>query len=642
MALGLYTEDYNKANRRAQKAFRACVSRGEYPYLQVLDDILQNAQVDHEENLGLVNIPLDAIAGTKTEGRKAAFARNFMPLLEGDSEFASKWMALCEAQETEGIRDPILAYEFMNRFYVQEGNKRVSVMKYYGAASIPGVVTRVVPKRSQDKENRIYYEFLDFYTLTGINYVWFSELGRFAKLQRMVGKQPGQPWTADEKLLFSSVYYRFQQAFQEKGGEKLPITAGDAMLALLKIYPYPTIKNKTSADFKRDLDTIWGEVLVLTEPEAIELSLEPKGGAAPLISRLWPVGRGTPLRAAFLHERNAEVSGWTYAHEFGRSQLDEVFGERIQTTAYDNIQVGVDDDAVIERAIGEGNTVVFTTTPKLMDCSLKAAVRHPEVRILNCSLNMKHPYIRTYYGRIYEAKFLVGAIAGALADDNKVGYIASYPTYGMVAGINAFAMGARMVNPRTQVQLEWSAVKGSDAEEAFRRQGISVISSQDVSLPRGSKKFGLYQMVDGEAQPIAMPFWHWGAFYEKIVRSIYNGTWKNEEAEPGTHAINYWWGMASGVIDVLCTRKLPTGTKRLVDLLRADICAGTFDPFAGELYSQTGPVQEDPEGRLTAEEILKMDWLAENVVGAIPAFDQLIDEAKPLVRLQGIWPEEVK
>ena len=56
---------------------------------------------------------------------------------------------------------------------------------------------------------------------------------------------------------------------------------------------------------------------------------------------------------------------------------------------------------------------------------------------------MDHPSVRTYYGRIYEAKFLVGAIAGALADNNRVGYIANYPIYGMVAGINAFALGAR-------------------------------------------------------------------------------------------------------------------------------------------------------------------------------------------------------
>ena len=76
----------------------------------------------------------------------------------------------------------------MNKFYVLEGNKRVSVMKYYGVVSVPGIVTRIVPKRTNDKENRIYFEFLDFYELTKINYIWFSEEGNFKKMLEAVGK----------------------------------------------------------------------------------------------------------------------------------------------------------------------------------------------------------------------------------------------------------------------------------------------------------------------------------------------------------------------------------------------------------------------------------------------------------------------
>ena len=65
----------------------------------------------------------------------------------------------------------------MNRFYVMEGNKRVSVMKFLNAVSIPGTVIRMLPKRNDTKENRLYYEFLDFYRVTGINYLDFSETG---------------------------------------------------------------------------------------------------------------------------------------------------------------------------------------------------------------------------------------------------------------------------------------------------------------------------------------------------------------------------------------------------------------------------------------------------------------------------------
>ena len=72
---------------------------------------------------------------------------------------------------TEGIRDPIKAYEYMNKFYVEEGNKRVSVLKFFGAVSIPGNVIRIVPPRTDEKENRIYYEYMDFYSLSNVNYV---------------------------------------------------------------------------------------------------------------------------------------------------------------------------------------------------------------------------------------------------------------------------------------------------------------------------------------------------------------------------------------------------------------------------------------------------------------------------------------
>ena len=36
-------------------------------------------------------------------------------------------------------RQPIRCYEYMGRFYVQEGNKRVSVFKSFGSPTVPGL-----------------------------------------------------------------------------------------------------------------------------------------------------------------------------------------------------------------------------------------------------------------------------------------------------------------------------------------------------------------------------------------------------------------------------------------------------------------------------------------------------------------------
>ena len=241
-------EDYRKALRLGQKEFRSSVLKGTYPYLQALDEILEHTAVEYTEPLGVVNIPLASIVGTKTAGRKTAFAGNFMPLLDEDTEFAQKWNALCDAHLSVGIRDPIKAYEYMNKFYVEEGNKRVSVMKYYEAMSIPGSVTRIVPRRSEDKENKIYYEFLDFYDLTGVNYLWFSQLGRFRAMDQAVNSRPGQPWSKEDRRDFQTAYYNFEDAFHRCGGARLPITVGDALLKFVGVYPYETIRDKTGRE----------------------------------------------------------------------------------------------------------------------------------------------------------------------------------------------------------------------------------------------------------------------------------------------------------------------------------------------------------------------------------------------------------
>ena len=164
--------------------------------------------------------------GTKTVGRSNAFAGNYMPILGPETEFARKWAILSTSHVEEGIREPIKAYEYMNRFYVQEGNKRVSVMKFFDVVSIPGDVIRIVPKKTEEKENRLYYEFMDFYELSKVNYIWFSHYGSFQKLQKAVKKSANEPWSDDDKLTFSSVYTRFMAEYKSQESQ---LTANHSM-----------------------------------------------------------------------------------------------------------------------------------------------------------------------------------------------------------------------------------------------------------------------------------------------------------------------------------------------------------------------------------------------------------------------------
>lgn len=631
----MITEFYSKAYKMGKKEYQARAAKGMRPTLCVLDEILPSRGQYSEVPLGLVQIPMKQIVGTKTEGRSNAFAANFMPILAENTEFADKWARLSKSHLEEGIREPIKAYEYMNRFYVSEGNKRVSVLKYYDAVSVPGTVIRILPHRTEERENKIYYEFIDFYEASKINYIWFSQLGSFAKLQKLVGKEPNEKWTEDECIDFRSVFQRFSKEFEEKGGEELPITTGDAFLKFITLYDYQDLSKSTVKKIKELVDKSWEEFLILGKPEGIDLKLSPHVDKKSFLNRLLPLS-APKQKIAFVYEKTPEASAWTYMHELGRMHLEQTFPEELSTVAYHDVTKET-VKAIIEDAVHQGCDMIFTTTPTFVRESVKAAIEYKKIRILSCSLHTTHRYIRTYYSRMYEAKFLMGAIAGAMTENDKVGYIADYPIYGAIANINAFALGAKMVNPRVKVQLEWSTLKDATCMENLKKNEVTVISGKDMVIPKDRDRlFGLYKMEGDEPQSLAMPLWHWGKFYEQLIQTIINGVWKDDDDVSLMKAINYWWGMSSGVIDVVCSNNLPIGTKRLVDLLKHTICSGEFNPFSGVLYSQNGVIQEELDGCLKPQDIIKMDWLAENVIGFIPGIEDVREEALPVMLQQGL------
>lgn len=627
-------EDYAKAYKMGKKDYQYRLLHGMQPTLEVLDDILPSKGSYAEVPLGIVQIPIDQIVGTKNGGRSSAFAGNFMPILDDHSEFALKWAKLNEAHINEGIRDPIKAYEYMNKFYVEEGNKRVSVMKYYGVVSIPGTVTRIIPKRTNEKENKIYYEFLDFYEAAQINYIYFSKEGSFRKLQAAVGKKPKEKWNSEEKLDFSSIFARFTAEYRSRGGDKLSITVGDAFLAFITLYGYKNVCEKTTRELKTLITKSWEEFELLEREDVIALKMDPNNEKTPLFNKL--LSNNQKLCIGFIYEKTAASSAWTYSHELGRLHLEQTFPDEVTTCYYDNVTADT-ADAAIERAIQDGCNIVCTTTPAFVQASVKAAIAHPTIRILNCSLNTSHRYIRTYYARMHEAKFLMGAMAGAMSKNDKLAYIEDYPIYGSIANINAFAIGAKMINPRVKVYLEWTSKKDTNIAEKLREIQPDYISGKDMVIPEEcSRYFGLFTIEDGQPRNLAMPLWHWGKFYEQLIRTIMKGTWKYDDDPSDMQAINYWWGMSSGVVDVICSHNLPDGTKRLVDFLKKCIRSGEFTPFYGLLYSQDGVVQDDPERSLTPEEIITMDWLAENVIGSIPKAEELKEYYRPVFSQQGV------
>ena len=637
------SESYAHALRLGQKEYRELVMAGRSPYPAVLDEIFPEHTSASTQELGIVEIPSQRITGVVSAGRISALTASFRPLLDTDSEFCFKWTSLCRAHlDDTGIHEPIICYEYLGNFYVQEGNKRVSVLRYFDAPSIPGSVTRILPQPSEDPRIKAYYEFLDFYKVSRLYSIQFRRPGDYARLLALIGKESDAIWTEAERRAFSAHFQYFRQVFDELNSKRADILPEEALLLWLKLYPYQLLSSLTTAQLRKNLSELWEDIVSAYTQDTVKVKTKAEDDSKSGILARFLAGTDR-LNVAFIHQLDPQKSTWVLGHEEGRAHLEAVFGERITVRSYfgsDNGELALKN---IELAIAEGAQVIFTTAPLLSRATLKAAVKHPKVRFLNCSVDQPYPSIRTYYARIYEAKFITGAIAGAMAGNDRIGYIASYPIFGVPASITAFALGAQLTNPRAKIDLRWSCCAGNSQADFFA-DGIRVVSNRDT--PTQSRMFldfcnyGTYQMDDrGNLLPLGSPVWVWGKFYEFVIRSILSGGWKQEKGVSA--ALNYWLGMDSGVIDIHLSDKLPDGVRQLAQHLRKGVADGSIDPFCRRIVSQDGTVRNDGTFSFTPSQILHMDWLCDNINGQIPTFDQILPISQSMVRELGIYRDQI-
>lgn len=636
------SEHYQKALKAGRKMQKLRVHQGLNPYLEILDEILPDYHVSGQEELGVIEIPADKIVGTKTRGRSDAFASNFMPLIPEKSEFCMKWQTLCQYHLGEsGIRDPIFCYEFLGRFYVQEGNKRVSVLKYFDAASIRGKVIRILPGESDRPEVAAYREFLTYYPKTRLYEVAFSKLGSFPRLQASLGYELDHVWTEDERRTFRSSFYYFNRVFEKLCEEPITATPADALLEWLKVYPFEKLKAMSNAELYRSVESIWSTIKAIGHENMLEVNTKSSATEDFKNRRTFSL-MPSYLNVAFVHELRSEDSNWVKAHDAGSRFLEDSLGDQVIIQRYAGVGTGEDAERAMEIAIKNGAEVIFTTTAPMITACRRVAARHPETKILNCSVCMPYADVRTYYSRIYEGKFISGAIAGAISKNDNIGYIASYPIFGVIAGINAFALGAQLTKPNARIHLKWACADSNPMNELVA-QNIDVISTLDIPQKGWSEgQWGIIQTQDdGSNELVASPYWDWGSFYLQIAQSILGGEWETPSGKREDRAVNYWWGIASGVVGLDFTDKLPEGTKALANILKAGIKNGTVDPFLRKVVSQEGVVHNDGTKTLSTAEILQMDWLCDNVIGTIPEFDSLSEKAKVITRLQGIYRDTI-
>ncbi|MCG8542564.1 MAG: BMP family ABC transporter substrate-binding protein [Clostridia bacterium] len=621
-------DHYNQALKRGKKEYSNSTYKGDTCLLPSLEALLKEAEIISTINLGIMEIPLKKIKGTYTHSRSTSFSRNFMPIDGKNKEFKAKWIELCNIHLNDGLRDPIKVYEFMNWFYVIEGNKRISVLKYFDAYSYQAEVIRLLPKSDKsDINNLIYYEFLKFNKETNIYTIWFSQLKGFKVLLSLLKDYNPKLIMAKDKYehFEAYVYNPFRKIYYELGGDKLLITTGDAFIEYSCIYGIPD--KLDTEKLKQPLKQLIKEFENMhkdIETEPVELNH--KNVLSTITNRLILQKK---LKVGFIYARNQEASGWTYSHELGRKYIERVFKDQIQTSYIDNVPEDPSAYHSIKKLADENHDVIFTTSEIFSNAALHCALEYPNIRFFNCSENRPYMHLSNYFGKTYEPRFLIGLIAGSLTNCNIIGYTATYPTPEVISCINSFALGCKMVNPYSKVKVAWThewnnPQKTTLISEKLVDEGADIVSNKNLIIPRGvTRKYGIYSMlctIDAKTklptQYLAAPIWKWGIFYEKILNSILNDSFKTiiDIFNNSSKLINFWWGMDTGVVDIYYSKSfVPLETQKLIELMKKTIISKEFHPFTGPIFDNEGNERIKAGDIAISDVTLNMDWFVDNV-----------------------------
>lgn len=313
--------------------------------------------------------------------------------------------------------------------------------------------------------------------------------------------------------------------------------------------------------------------------------------------------------------------GYTFAHDQGRLYLEEQLG--VKTIYKESVPETQEVEQEIRNMIDQGAKVIFSTSFGYMDYTKKMALEFPEIKFYHCSGYEMADNMSNYFGRMYEARYLSGIVAGLKTETNEIGYVGAFAIPEVIRGINAFTLGVQSVNPDATVKVVWTntwydPAKEKDAAIALLDQGVDIIAQhQDTTGPqqaaeeRGAFSIGYNTDMSAMAPKAYMtaPVWNWGPYYVKQVQAVMDGNFTAEA---------YWGGMNDDVVRLApLTENAPAGAQEAVDAAKAQILDGSLKVFEGTINGQDGAVVVEDGQVLTDEEMLGMMWFVQGVEGTI-------------------------
>ncbi len=330
--------------------------------------------------------------------------------------------------------------------------------------------------------------------------------------------------------------------------------------------------------------------------------------------------RKKAFRVGFVYVSPIGDAGYSYAHNLGREAVAALDG--VETAVVESVKEGADSERVIRNMANDGFDLIFSTSFGYMDPTKRVANEFPGIAFMHCSGFKTAENMTNYFGRIYQARYLTGLVAGAMTKSNEIGYVAAFPIPEVIRGINAFTIGVREVNPKAQVRVVWTKTwydpaLEKDAAISLLDVGCDVIAQhQDSPGPQeAAQERGVYSVGYNSDMTAFAPkahltaaIWNWAPLYVETVRQVQDGSWKGGQS--------LWFGMEKGIVDITPLGEMvPENVRQMVEGKKARLAAGQDGIFAGPVKNQQGRVVVEEGQQLDDEKLLGMNYFVEGVVG---------------------------
>ncbi|WP_029031349.1 BMP family ABC transporter substrate-binding protein [Salinarimonas rosea] len=345
--------------------------------------------------------------------------------------------------------------------------------------------------------------------------------------------------------------------------------------------------------------------------------------AALAIGATAAVAQQDTAKVGFIYVGPVGDHGWSYQHDQGRQAVEAAFGDKVETTFVESVPES-DAERAIEQLARTGHDIVFTTSFGFMEPTLAVAQRYPDVKFEHATGYKRADNLATYAAKFHEGRYIIGQIAARMSESGVIGYVGAFPIPEVIAGINAFMLGAQSIDPDIELRVVWvnswyDPAREADAATALLDQGVDVITQHtdspaplQAAADRGALGFGQASDMERfapEAQLTAIVD-NWNDYYVERVQAVLDGTWESQDV---------WGGIDSGMVEMAEYKNMPEEVAEMARATEAAIASGELHPFTCPVFAQDGSeVPCEGDGALSDAQILGMNFYVQGIEAQLP------------------------